>query len=67
MSSEVKNEFFSKVCIVVEEIDESEYWLEVIKDVNLSNETMELQRLLDESIEITKIMSKAKSSTYTNK
>ncbi len=62
-----KNEFFSKVCIVVEEIDESEYWLEVIKDVNLSNETVELQRLLDESIEITKIMSKAKYSTYTNK
>lgn len=24
-----KNEFFSKICIVVEEIDESEYWLEI--------------------------------------
>lgn len=26
-----KNEFFSKICIVVEEIDETEYWLELIK------------------------------------
>ena len=31
-----KNEFFSKACNVVEEADESEYWLEVIKDANLS-------------------------------
>lgn len=65
--SRSKKEFFSKVCIVVEEIDESEYWLEVIKDVKLSNDTKELERLLFESIEITKIMSKAKYSTYTNK
>ena len=53
----------NKVCIAVEKIDESEYWLEV----SLSNETIELQRLLDKSIEIAKIMSKAKSSTYPNK
>jgi len=26
-----KKEFFSKMCIVVKEVDESEYWLEVIK------------------------------------
>ena len=25
-----KSEFFSKICIVVEEADESEYWLEII-------------------------------------
>ena len=42
-----KNEFFSKICIVVEEADESE-----------------LERLLNEAIEITKIMSKAKISSY---
>ena len=57
-------EFFSKTCIVVEEADESEYWLEVIKDSNLSNDEKELERLLIEAIEITKIMSKAKNSTY---
>jgi len=30
-----KAEFFSKICIVVEEADESVYWLEVINDANL--------------------------------
>lgn len=61
-----KNEFFSKICIVVEEADESEYWLEVIQDVRLSKEVKELERLLREAIELTKIMSKAKNSTYNN-
>jgi four helix bundle protein len=59
-----KKEFFSKICIVVEEVDESEYWLEVIKDASLSDQIKELERLLVEVLEITKIMSKAKSSTY---
>ncbi|MCF8298486.1 MAG: four helix bundle protein [Saprospiraceae bacterium] len=59
-----KKEFFSKICIVVEEADESEYWLEVIKDACLSTEEKELERLLKEVIEIIKIMSKAKDTTY---
>jgi four helix bundle protein len=59
-----KKEFFSKICIVVEEADESEYWLEVIKDANLSNDEKELERLLVEATEITKITSKAKNSSY---
>ena len=62
-----KNEFFSKICIVVEEVDESEYWLEVIKEANLSNDLKELDKLLIESNELVKIMSKAKNSTSTNK
>ena len=62
-----KAEFFSKICIVVEEADESEYWLEVIDETNLSNDKIELQRLLNESNEICKIMTKAKSSAYTIK
>ncbi len=62
-----KNEFFSKICIVVEEADESEYWLEVITDANLSNKDHELVRLLKEANEITKIMSTAKNSTYVKK
>lgn len=59
-----KSEFFSKVCIVVEEADESEYWLEVIKEANLSTDPVELERLTIEASEITKIMAKAKDSTY---
>ena len=62
--SRSENEFFSKVCIVVEEVDESGYWLEVIKDAGLTKEINELEKLLKESNEINKIMSKAKNSTY---
>lgn len=59
-----KAEFFSKICIVVEESDESEYWLEVIQETNLSKDNKELSRLLNEANEISKIMTKAKSSSY---
>ncbi|NQU33476.1 MAG: four helix bundle protein [Bacteroidetes bacterium] len=62
-----KAEFYSKICIVVEEADESEYWLEIIDEANLSNNKNELRRLLIEANEITKIMTKAKNSSYDNK
>lgn len=62
-----KNEFFSKICIVVEEADESEYWLEIIKEADLTNKKDEMDRLLNEVNEIIKIMSKAKNSTYSKK
>ena len=62
-----KAEFFSKICIVVEEADESEYWLEVIDETDLSKEKNELSRLLIEANEISRIMTKAKSSAYTKK
>ena len=45
-------------------MDESEYWLEVIKEANLSSDKKELERLLNESSEIVKITSKAKNSSY---
>jgi four helix bundle protein len=62
-----KAEFFSKISIVVEEVDESEYWLEVINDANLSDNVKELKQLLKEANELNKIMSKAKSTTFKNK
>ena len=49
-----KAEFYSKICIVVEEAD-------------LSNNKKELERLLVEANEITRIMTKAKNSSYGNK
>ena len=52
---------------MVEEADESEYWLEVIKEASLSSDSKMLERLLDEVNELIKIMSKAKKSTYENK
>ena len=62
-----KSEFFSKICIVVEEADESEYWLEIIEEADLSNNKEELIRLKNEVSEIIKIMAKAKNSSYKNK
>jgi four helix bundle protein len=59
-----KQEFFSKICIVVEEADESEYWLEIIDEANLYANKDELDRVSLEASEITKIMSKAKASSY---
>ncbi len=59
-------EFFSKICIVVEEADESEYWLEIIKEADLSDDKDELTRLTNEISEIIKIISKTKSSLYYN-
>jgi four helix bundle protein len=38
-----EKEFFSKLCNVVEEADETEYWLEVIKNASLSRENKELK------------------------
>ncbi len=61
-----KAEFYSKICIVVEEADETEYWLELIHDTNLSSESKELARLTKEANEITRIMSKARSSAGGN-
>lgn len=59
-----KSEFYSKICIVVEEIDESVYWLEIIDDVNLSKDKKELKRLLKEAVELTKIMTSIKNNLY---
>jgi four helix bundle protein len=58
------NEFFSKICVVVEEADESLFWLEVIEDSGLSNNPKELNRLLEEATEIVKIVSKTKDTMY---
>lgn len=59
-------EFFSKICIVVEEIDESVFWLEVIDEAGLSQDQKELNRLLKEGTEILKIVTKSKDTTYKN-
>ena len=56
-------EFFSKISIV-EEADESLFWLEVINDSNLSNSEYELNRLINECTEILKIIAKSKDTTY---
>lgn len=58
-----RREFFAKISIVVEEADETLFWLELLNETKLApNER--LKYLLNESLEILKIMSKAKSTTF---
>jgi four helix bundle protein len=59
-----RKEFFSKICIVVEESDESMFWLELIKELKFYKDLRALNWLLNESLELTKIMSKAKGTMY---
>ena len=62
-----KKEYFSKLCIVVEEIDETKYWLEVILEANLSNRSAFLNKLYNEADDITKIMSSARNTANEKK
>jgi len=59
-----KAEFFSKICIVAEEADESQFWLELIFEAKLSDRLEELDRLTKEANEITKVVTKAKHTSY---
>jgi len=58
-----KAEFFSKMSIVVEEADETEMWLELLILSKISN-NKETERLHKESLEILKIMAKARKNVY---
>ncbi|APG65383.1 four helix bundle protein [Tenacibaculum todarodis] len=60
-----QREFFSKMSIVVEEADETLFWLEMLKDAGfVSNEKIE--PLMDEALQILKIVSKARKSAGNN-
>ncbi len=50
------NDFIYKIEIVIEEADETLYWLEIIKDTELLKYSDELDRLLTEANEITAIL-----------
>ncbi len=56
-----KAEFFSKLSIVVEEADETEMWLDLVISSKV-NESDLARNLYSESLEILKIMSKARKS-----
>ncbi len=58
-----RKEFFAKISIVVEEADETLYWLELLKETKLARED-KLKYLIKESLEILKIMSKEKSTMF---
>ena len=56
-----KNEKYAKICIVVEEADESGYWLELF-DATGFGDKAEINWLLNEALEILKVTAKIKSS-----
>jgi four helix bundle protein len=56
-----KNEKYAKICIVVEEADESEYWLQITQDLELGNQA-EVTFLLKEIDEIIRVVQTIKSS-----
>lgn len=56
---------FSKMSIVVEEVDEILFWLEMLKDANFVSEER-LKPLMVEALEIVKIVSKARKSVSNN-
>lgn len=60
-----KAEYFSKICIVVEEADETQFWLEMLRDSNLSNEN-NLNPFLKEISEIVAITTSIKSKLRSN-
>lgn len=55
------NEFFSKLSIVVEEADETEFWLELIRESEIDTSKKSLD-LLKESGEIVRIVSKSRKT-----
>ena len=60
------NEYYSKLCIVVEESDETMYWLELLIESKIFD-SERLQPLLNEAEELTKIFASSRSKLKTNK
>ncbi|MEE3999875.1 four helix bundle protein [Tenacibaculum sp. FZY0031] len=60
-----QKEFFAKMSIVSEEADETLFWLELLKDTKLAPEK-KLKPLMAESLEIVKIVSKARKNAKAN-
>jgi len=60
------NDFLNKLKIIIEEADESKYWLEVIRDIPLLQEK-ELERLIQEADELTSIFVASHKTVVYNK
>ena len=54
-------EFYSKLCIVVEELDESMFWLELTEDIELIL-PKDVQQVMEKMNKLLKILSAAKST-----
>ena len=59
-----EKEFYAKISIVLEEADETLYWLEIIEDLDLIENKIELKRLQAECLEIVKVATAARNKKY---
>jgi four helix bundle protein len=58
-----KAEFFAKLSIVVEETDETLFWLEILEEANIVS-AEKLHALKAETLALLSIFAKARSNTY---
>ena len=58
-----KNERFSKICIVVEEADESQFWIEIFDQLPYGDKEL-LAWLMIEITEIVKVSTSIKNTTF---
>jgi len=65
--SRSEKEFFSKLSIVIEEVDETAFWLELLSELQLQNVELDIKACLKKSIELRMIFSKARSTLYSKK
>ncbi|RNL54256.1 four helix bundle protein [Pedobacter jejuensis] len=64
--SRSKAEFYAKLSIVVEEADETAFWIEILTESNITD-SFNAQPLLKEVNEILAIVAKARKTLSTNK
>lgn len=60
--SRSKAEFFAKMSIVVEESDETVFWLEILKDSDIKCDKSKVESLIPEANKICAVMAKARSN-----
>lgn len=58
-----RNDFSNKLKIVLEEIDESNFWLSFIEDLKLTSDSNTCKNLIHESHELTAIFASAAKTT----
>ena len=63
--SRSQNEFYSKICIVVEEADESIFWLEVLNEAKMAGGE-KLEVLMKEATELTQIFASTRKTLKSN-
>ena len=61
------DDFINKLAIIIEEADESLYWLEIIQEIKLIENTVKIDALIKEANELTAIFVAISKTTKINK